>query len=117
MARTLRFVITMEVSLNESDLALLRLIEQRTAGSSSPRNLTARTLAEGLHMSLATARRSCRNLADKGLVTMSRRMREDGGRDANAFEVTRLGFAVLRSEGTLRPRRVAPGDPLPPVGD
>ena len=39
-----------------------------------------------------------------GLISKRGKVREDGGRDANEYVITLLGWEVLRSKGYMRPR-------------
>lgn len=105
MTRKVEFRLAINVAINETDLALLRLLGERCAKDPGPVVLTARMVAGELALSRATIHRSCRTLVEKGLLVTQGSWRDDGGRGANSYEVTRLGFEVLGSTGTMRPRR------------
>lgn len=105
MTRRVEFRLAINVAINETDLALLRLLGERCSSVPGPVFLTVRVIAGELAFSRATIHRSCRALVDKGLVVTQGSWRDDGGRGANSYEVTRLGFEVLGSQGVMRPPR------------
>lgn len=107
MAHALRFMVTVEVNINESEYALLSFLERQETRVQEPRAFTASTLATAINMSVSTARRSSYKLVRTGLVVMRGQQREDGGCDANTYEVTRLGREVLKCPPLPRPYRVA----------
>lgn len=106
MARMLKFTVTLEVRINESDYALLRYLAKRVDYAQKPVLLTAHALADAIQMSVPTARRSSKKLASTGLIVMRGQQRQDGGRDANTYEITQLGFEVLKLKAAMRPRHV-----------
>lgn len=107
MSRRVDYRITVDVSINESDLALLECLGMAGAACGSPLRLPAKWFARELNLSLATVRRSFKTLHEKGLIVMRGGTREDGGRDANVYEITALGLKVLNSQGFMRPRRLS----------
>lgn len=106
MSRRVDYHITVDVSINESDLALLECLSVVKTEFGSPMRLPAKWFARELNLSLATVRRSFKTLSCKGLIVMRGGTREDGGRDVNVYEITALGLKVLSSEGFMRPRRL-----------
>lgn len=117
MARKVKFHISLDICINESDLALLRLLGRLSSPTSPPVSLTARALAEELHLSLAMVRRSCRVLVNRGLIIVRGVRRSDGGRDANTYEITVLGREVIPLQGSMRPQRRPLRGPSSPQHD
>lgn len=111
MARKVKFHVSLDIFINESDLALLHLLGRLSPVTTGPVSLTARALANELQLSLATVRRSCRVLVDRGLIIVRGVRRRDGGRDANTYEITVLGREVLSLRGSMRPQRLPLHDP------
>lgn len=111
MARKVKFHVSLDIFINESDLALLHLLGRLSPVTTGPVSLTARALANELQLSLATVRRSCRVLVDRGLIIVRGVRRRDGGRDANTYEITVLGREVLSLQGSMRPQRLPLHDP------
>lgn len=106
VSRKVEYHITVDVSINESDLALLKHLGALFTEPGSPTRLSAKRFAADLGMSLTTVRRSLRTLACKGLIVTRSGTRDDGGRDVNGYEITTLGLKVLESQGFMRPRRI-----------
>lgn len=111
MARKVCYTITLKISINESELKLLRLIASRCTVPGTAVELTARSFSDELNLSMATVRRSSKTLQDNLLILVYDTRRDDGGRAANSYEVTSLGRELLRHKGTMRPRRVPSASP------
>lgn len=104
VARKLEYKITF--AINETERALLGFlgVELRQAGGSVV--LSASGISQSLSITEQTARRTCRSLAEKGLISVSPKTREDGSRAANEYRITLLGWKTLESKPLPRPSRV-----------
>lgn len=107
VARRVKYRITLDVTINESDLALLRMLGAFTAELDEPAQITMKVLTRELNRSATTVRRSFRRLSSKGLIVKRSSVRDDGGRGVNTYELTDLGLKVLHSEGVMRPQRLS----------
>lgn len=108
MARKVCYTLTLKISINESELRLLRLIASRCTVPGKPVELTARSFSDELNLSMATVRRSSKTLQDNLLILVYDTRRDDGGRAANSYVLTSLGRELLSHKGSMRPRRAAP---------
>ena len=104
VARKLEYEITF--AINETERALLGFlgVELRQAGGSVV--LSASGISQSLSITEQTARRTCRSLAEKGLISVSPKTREDGSRAANEYRITLLGWKTLESKPLPRPSRL-----------
>lgn len=112
MTRRKTYEVVLHVSANDSDVALLHVLEVCTGGVGIPVKISARDLAQLLGIRPVTVRRSACHLANQGLVVMGEVRRADGGRDANSYMITTAGGAFLHSPeasaliAAMRPIRV-----------
>ena len=95
MARHLSLQLTIEVSINETDLALLRYLGSASDARDMDEAIPVRALAEALGVCASTVRRSAKALAEQNLINYCSSHRVDGGREGNRYAVTRLGRKVL----------------------
>lgn len=104
VARKLEYKITF--AINETERALLGFlgVELKHAGGSVV--LSASGISQSLSITEQTARRTCRSLAEKGLISVSPKTREDGSRAANEYRITLLGWKILESKPLPRPSRL-----------
>ena len=93
-------------AINETERDLLAFIgfEARRVGASVSLSLSG--ISQGLSITEQTARRTCRSLAEKGLISVSPKTREDGSRAANEYRITLLGWKILESKPLPRPSRL-----------
>lgn len=96
MARKLNYRILL--AINETERALLGCLDVQVRASGGVAVLSARALSEKTSLNQQTVRRSCRSLAEKGLIIVKPMTREDGSRSANEYRITLAGRLVLESE-------------------
>ena len=112
MTRRKSYEVVLHVSANDSDVALLHVLEVCAGGVGIPVKISAVDLAKLLGLRPITVRRSASHLASQGLVIMAEVRRADGGRDANSYMVTTAGGAFLHGPeasalvAAMRPIRV-----------
>lgn len=102
MARKVEFEI--KLTINETEHRLLHCLGELAPKQGQVAVVSASRFSSLLNTSVATVRRSCESLDEMGLISKRGKVREDGGRDANEYVITLLGWEVLRSKGYMRPR-------------
>ena len=95
-----------DFTINETEDALLDYlgVEMRRTGTSVVLSVVG--ISQTLNIPEQTARRTCRSLAEKGLISVSPKTREDGSRAANEYRITLLGWKTFESEPLPRPSRL-----------
>lgn len=93
MSCHLGYRVTLDISINETNLMVLAAIKDWEEGHRG--SLTVRALATEVGVSAASVRRSCSRLSEQGLLTVHEAWHEDGGRLANLYEVTYLGHELI----------------------
>lgn len=101
------FEVTARISLNLTELRLLRCLAARAGAPGVAVRASTSELRRELGLSPSTIYRSCLSLQDKLLIRISHHEREDRSRDANNYLVTSLGDGVLGQDGFLYPVRGA----------
>lgn len=91
------YTLELRVRVNETERDLLAAIEA-AAPAGGPATLTARRLSRTLRVSDKTCRRAFGALARKGLLVVRAVRRDDGGLDANSYELTDVGRALLAAD-------------------
>ena len=92
MARHVGFDITERISINETCVSLLRVVDRAAHRMRAPWvTLTRRELAEVTGKSVHTTRRACQILVDQGLLVLRVSFGADGSHSNNESLVTRLG--------------------------
>ena len=104
VARKLEYEITF--AINETERALLGCLGDELRQSGGSVILSASGISVCLRFTVQSARRSCRSLAEKGLISVSPKTREDGSRAANEYRITLLGWKTLESKPLPRPSRL-----------
>ncbi len=97
LAKKITYPITLEITINESELAFLKFLDKRLAGEESV-SLTTKEISSKLNTSDSSVRRCYRSLAQKGLISVATGYRDDGSYTANSYAVTIVGSMVLRLE-------------------
>ena len=87
---------SVRIRINETDRALLVALGERVGGPNARVSIPNREFADRINMSVQTVRRSCQKLERMGLIRSWRTKRADGSFDANRYEVTLVGWAVLK---------------------
>ena len=96
MARKLNYRILL--AINETERALLGCLAAEVRESGGMAVLSAHVISEKTSLNQQTVRRSCRSLAEKGLIIVRPTTHEDGSRSANEYRITLVGHLVLESE-------------------
>lgn len=96
MAHKLNYRI--RLAINETERSLLACLGVELRGTDGSVAISASSLSKKTSLTEQTVRRSCRSLADKGLISISAMTREDGSRAANEYRITVVGRKVLESE-------------------
>lgn len=97
LAKKITYPITLEITINESELAVLKYLDKRLAGEKSV-SIAIKEICSKLNASDSSVRRCFRSLARKGLITVVEGRRKDGSCAANSYAVTCVGSMVLRQE-------------------
>lgn len=88
------------VRVNETSLAVLRVIANRALHTTGVRcgrvPISLREMSSLVSTSEQTIRRSCSALCDEGLLLRFEGWLDNGGQEANSYEITALGLEVLR---------------------
>ena len=87
---------SVRIQINETDRALLVAMGERVGRPNARASIPNRDIVDCIKMSAQTVRRSCQKLERMGLIRSWRTKRADGSFDANAYEVTLVGWAVLK---------------------
>lgn len=87
---------SVRIQINETDRALLVAMGERVGRPNARASIPNRDFVDRIKMSAQTVRRSCQKLERMGLIRSWRTKRADGSFDANAYEVTLVGWAVLK---------------------
>lgn len=93
MTKRVRFRSDVGVRLNETELAVMKIIGLATR----PKPISCMGLTRVLGRSEGTVRSTLRSLKDKGLVTVGRRYLQNGGQAENEYSLTDEGRYVLKS--------------------
>lgn len=101
MARKVKYKISF--SINETERMVLRCLRDCTSARGERVVITAEALSRRVKKSTVTVRRSCASFARTGLISAYETARDDGGRSANAYVITDIGWMVLDGEGSMRP--------------
>ena len=86
------------LAINETERSILGCLNLGLREPDGVAILSIRSLSQMTDLSEQTVRRSCRSLAEKGLISISSMTREDGSRSANEYRITVVGRKVLESE-------------------
>lgn len=86
---------SVRVQINETDRALLDVVGEHVGGPNVTASIPNRAFVDCINKSAQTVRRSCQKLERMGLIRSWRCKRADGSFDANKYEVTLVGWAVL----------------------
>lgn len=87
---------SVRIRINETDRALLVALGERVGGPNARVSIPNRDFVDRINKSAQTVRRSCQKLERMGLIRSWRTKRADGSFDANAYEVTLVGWTVLK---------------------
>lgn len=87
---------SVRIKINETDRDVLRAMGLRAGGPNVKVTVPNRVFADGISKSAQAVRRSCQKLERMGLIRSWRTKRADGSFDANRYEVTLVGWAVLK---------------------
>lgn len=107
MTKHCSFEVTAQVSLNLSELRVLRCLATLAGAPGVAVSVSVSELRKELGLSPSTIYRSCLSLQNKLLIRISRQERENRGCDANSYLVTSLGDTILGQDGFLYPVRDA----------
>ncbi len=112
LAKKITYPITFDVTINESELALLQFLNRRLAGKEMV-SLTAKEIREKLGVSDSSIRRCYKSLAKKGLIYVGPGFREDGSCAGNIYAVTLVGFTLLDLEKEQKLSKKKPAEKKP----
>lgn len=104
VARKNEYTVTFTINDTERRLLIHLAVAARLPGSAV--SLSASGISRSLNIPEQTVRRTCRSLAEKGLISVSPKTHEDGSRAANEYRITLLGWKTFESEPLPRPSRL-----------
>ena len=95
MTRQVRLPDRPELRLNETELAVLRFVSDRSGAPEHPVCVSARELSQVAGKNVSTARACIMRLCSKGLLISSERWLRNGARAENSLELSDDGRLVL----------------------
>lgn len=97
MAKKIVYSLTLEITINETELAFLKFLSKRQ-GNERHIAFTSKEVADKIGASESSVRRIYRDLATDGLIFVNEGRREDGSRTANSYGLTLMGRQILLAE-------------------